>query len=63
MVGSDTTVMTDGKRTEDIYLQKYKLYDELIQDLESKLGFEDFAVDDVKPQGKAGVGIIDLSRA
>lgn len=63
MVGSDTTVMTDGKRTEDIYLQKYKLYDELIQDLESKLGFEDFATDDVAPQGKAGVGIINLSRA
>ncbi len=63
MVGSDTTVMTDGRRTDDIYLQKYKLYNELINDLEKQLGFEDFAADDVEPQGKGGIGIIHLSRA
>ena len=26
MVGSDTTVMVDGSRSEDIYFQKYKIY-------------------------------------
>lgn len=63
MVGSDTTVMADNRRSDDIYLQKYKLYDELVKDLESKLDFTDFANDDVQPQGKGGVGIIDITRA
>ena len=63
MVGSDTTVMVDHSRSEDIYLQKYKLYDQLVKDLEAKLSFDDFAADDVEPIGKGGVGVIDLSRA
>lgn len=63
MVGSDTTVMMDGKRTDDIYLQKYNLYNQLFKDLKSEIGFEDFAVDDVDLSGKKGIYILPIFRA
>lgn len=62
MVGSDTTVMVDGNRSEDIYYQKYKMYVQLAKDLESRLTYKDMAVDGIDGSGKGGVGIIRLSR-
>ena len=63
MVGSDATVMVDGNRSDDIYLQKYKLYNELADKLEAKLDYASFAVENTSGAGKGGVGIIRLSRA
>lgn len=63
LIGSDPTVMTDGTRNEDIYYQKYKLYDALATKLEGKLDYSAFAADSVDGSGKGGVGIIRLSRA
>jgi len=63
MVGSDTTVMRDGSRGEDIYLQKYNLYRSTVKDLENRLDYRDFAVDGTTESGKGGVGTIRLSRA
>lgn len=63
MVGSDTTVMLGGNRTEDIYLQKYNLYHSTVKDLESRLSYADFAVPGTEESGKGGVGTIRLSRA
>ena len=37
MVGSDSTVMMDGSRKDDIYLQKYNIYKELVAGLDSSL--------------------------
>ena len=63
MVGSDPTVTTEGGRNEDVYLQKYRLYDALVAKLESKLDYSSFAMDGTDGAGKGGVGIIRLSRA
>lgn len=63
MVGSDTTVMVDGSRSDDIYLQKYKIYKELASSIEGSLSYSDFAVDNTDVAGKGGVGVIRLSRA
>ena len=63
MVGSDTTVMVDGSRSEDVYFQKYKMYLQLAKSLESCLTYVDFAVDGTDGSGKGGVGVIRLSRA
>nr|DAH62233.1 MAG TPA: hypothetical protein [Caudoviricetes sp.] len=63
MIGSDATVMADGSRSEDIYYQKYKLYDALAKELEGKLDYSSFALDGTDGSGKGGVGIIRLSRA
>lgn len=63
MVGSDTTVMVDGSRSEDIYYQKYKMYVQLAKDLESRLTYKDLAIDGIDGSGKGGVGVIRLSRA
>ncbi|WP_044503175.1 hypothetical protein [Megasphaera massiliensis] len=62
MVGSDTTVMVDGSRSEDIYYQKYKMYVQLAKDLESRLTYKDMAIDGIDGSGKGGVGVIRLSR-
>lgn len=63
MIGSDTTVMTDGSRSDDIFLQKYKVYAQLEKDLEKGLTFSDFAIDGTDSQGKGGIGVIRLSRS
>lgn len=63
MVGSDTTVMVDGSRQEDIYFQKYKIYLQLAKSIEDSLNYTDFAVSGTDADGKGGVGIINLSRA
>ena len=63
MVGSDSTVMADGSRNADIYLQKYKLYAELTAKLESRLSFADFAAPGTSSAGKGGIGVIRLSRS
>ncbi|SUP42252.1 hypothetical protein [Veillonella criceti] len=63
MVGSDTTVMVDGHRQDDIYLQKYKLYADMVTTIEKRLSYTDFAIDGVNQQGKGGVGVISLTRA
>lgn len=63
MVGSDTTVMVDGSRSEDIYFQKYKMYVQMAKDLESRMTYADFAIDGIDGSGKGGVGVIRLSRA
>jgi hypothetical protein len=63
MVGSDATVMVDGSRSEDIYLQKYKVYADLAKNIEKGMTYEDFAITGVDSSGKGGVGVIRLSRA
>ena len=63
MVGSDTTVMMDGRRSEDIYLQKYNLYTNAIKEMTAGIDYSDFAVDGTSGSGKGGIGIIHLSRA
>lgn len=63
MVGSDTTVMVDGSRSDDIYLQKYKIYKDLASSIEGSLSYSDFAIEDTDVAGKGGVGVIRLSRA
>jgi hypothetical protein len=63
MVGSDTTVMTDGSRGEDVYLQKYNVYKALVASIEGSLSYADFAKSGVSLAGKGGVGVIRLSRA
>lgn len=63
MVGSDSTVMMNGQRSDDVYLQKYRIYDELVKSLSSSLDFSDFAAENVESAGKGGVGMIRLYRA
>lgn len=62
MVGSDTTVMVNGARGDDIYLQKVKLYKALIDDLSKGLNFSDFAKFGIDEHGKGGIGVISLHR-
>ena len=63
MVGSDSTVMMDGSRKDDIYLQKYNIYKELVTGLERSLSYADFAKPGTDTAGKGGVGVIRLSRS
>lgn len=63
MVGSDSTVMVNGNRSDDIYLQKYNLYRAMVKDLESRISYSDFAVEGTEESGKGGVGTIRLSRS
>ena len=63
MVGSDTTVMVNGQRGDDVYLQKYKVYDDLVKSLGASLSFSDFAIEGTESAGKGGVGMIRLYRA
>lgn len=62
MIGSDTTVMVDGNRTEDVYYRKYQMYVQLAKDLETRITYADFAVTGTDASGKGGVGVIKLSR-
>ena len=63
MIGSDTTVMVNGQRGDDVYMQKYKVYAELVKEFESSLSFADFAADGTESAGKGGVGMVRLYRA
>lgn len=63
MVGQDTTVMVNGIRTDDVYLQKYHLYRDVVNDLQKGLSYADFAKHGTLSAGKGGVGVISLSRS
>lgn len=63
MVGSDSTATFDGTRKDDIYLQKYNIYKDLVAGLESSLSYADFAKSGTSEAGKGGVGVIRLSRS
>ena len=62
MIGNDPTIMVNGGRQEDIYMQKYEVYRALIKDLSSSLSYADFAIEGTSAAGKGGVGTIRLSR-
>jgi len=63
MIGSDTTVMINGQRGDDIFLQKYKTYAEQVKTLSASMDFTDFAGEETESAGKGGVGMIRLYRA
>lgn len=63
MIGSDSTVTMDASRNDDIYLQKYNVYKELVAGIEASLSYADFAKSGTDAAGKGGIGVIRLSRS
>lgn len=64
LVGTDATVQMDGNRADDIYERKYKLYAELVSDLEKDITAADFK-DGTEEEGDGGAWVqtINLTRA